>query len=123
MAASADVLLALAVPPVTEQISTVRSFAFAVGRHEGLDQEAIEDLKLALSEVAANGIERGASGIVVSVRPQPRRLDVSVRIQDPGSPPAGSEIDGSQIVRALFPSVRVDTDAGGITTTFSVEQA
>ncbi|HEY7668901.1 MAG TPA: ATP-binding protein [Actinomycetota bacterium] len=125
MTAPADVRLTLSVPPAAEQISTVRSFAFAVGRQEGLDPEAIEDLKLALSEVAANGIERGGSGIEVSVRPRPRRLEVSVRIPEADGPPAASEIeeiDRSQIVRALFPSVRIDAEAGGITTTFSIER-
>jgi anti-sigma regulatory factor (Ser/Thr protein kinase) len=120
MSSNDAVHLALSVPPDPEQISTIRSFAFAVGRHEGLDDEAIEDLKLALSEIAADEIERGAdTPIVVTVR-----LDdlVEFSIEASGARAARPQdrIDRRQIVGALFPSVRIADTPSGVRTTFSV---
>jgi anti-sigma regulatory factor (Ser/Thr protein kinase) len=121
MSSGNAVRLALSVPPNAEQISTIRSFAFAAGRHGGLDEEAIEDLKLALSEIAAEGVERGgATPLVIEVLLGRDLLEVSVD----ASPGQGSSspvrIDRQQLVRALFPTVRVVDSTSGVRTTFSV---
>lgn len=119
--------LRLTVPPLAEEISTMRSFAFAVGRHEGLGEETTEDLKLALSEIAADGIEAGGSSIAISVRTGEGALDVTVEVPGavgPADADAGGEpaLDRAQIVRALFPTAGVRRADGSIVTTFSVDR-
>jgi hypothetical protein len=119
---SAAPILRLSVPPRSEAISTVRSFAFAIGHQAGLGQETTEDLKLALSEIAADGIEGGGSEIVISVVERPGAIDISVDMPNAG--PSGSDgaIDRIQVVRALFPTVRIERRPGTVVTTFSLER-
>lgn len=113
--------LRLSMPPQSEQLSTLRSFALAVGRQEGLDPETVEDLTLALSEIAADGIETGGSAIRVSVLEDPRAIEIAVEIPDAGHAP-GPAVDHAQVVRALFPTVRVDRRADATVTIFSMER-
>lgn len=49
----------LRVPAERSFVSTVRIFAGAIGRRSDLDDERIDDLKLALSEIAAGMIADG----------------------------------------------------------------
>jgi anti-sigma regulatory factor (Ser/Thr protein kinase) len=52
----------LRVPAEASFVSTVRIFAGAIGRQEGLDDERVDDLKLVVSEVAAGLIGDGRHG-------------------------------------------------------------
>jgi anti-sigma regulatory factor (Ser/Thr protein kinase) len=112
----------LSIPPAPDQISTVRSLAFAVGQHAGLSQEAIEDLKLALTEIVTEGIQAGGSSIVVDVAEGADALEVSVETPDAAPSAPDAVLDRAQIVRALFPTVRVRRQPGGVVTSFSVER-
>jgi anti-sigma regulatory factor (Ser/Thr protein kinase) len=121
--APAGTILTLSVPARSEQISIVRSFAYAIGRHQHLDEETIEDLKLALSELAAGGIQGGGSTILVTVQTDAAPMSVSVEVAGAGPSPVDPDVDRAQVVRALFPTVRVDHRPGAVVTTFSLEQA
>jgi anti-sigma regulatory factor (Ser/Thr protein kinase) len=113
--------LTLSVPPDTEQISTIRSFAFAAGRHGGLNEESIEDLKLALSEIAADGVGRGgATPLVVEVLLGRDLLEVSVDAPTGGERSTQDRIDRQQLIRALFPTLTVMEAPSRIRTMFSV---
>jgi hypothetical protein len=115
-------MLRLSVPPRSEEIATVRSFAFAIGRQAGLGQETTEDLKLALSEIAADGIEGGGSEIVIIVVEHPGAIEISVEVPNAASSGSDGAPDRLQVVRALFPTVRVERRHGTIVTTFSLER-
>jgi anti-sigma regulatory factor (Ser/Thr protein kinase) len=113
----------LSVPAISDQISTIRSFAFAIGRHVGFDDETIEDLKLALSEIAADGIEGGGSTIVVTARDRASALELVIEAADARPELAATNVDREQIVQALLPTVRVERRADAIVTTFSLDRA
>jgi anti-sigma regulatory factor (Ser/Thr protein kinase) len=123
--APAGTTLTLSVPARSEQISIVRSFAYAIGRHQRLDEETIEDLKLALSELAAGGIQGGGSTILVTVQTDaaPMSVSVEVEVAGAGPSPVDPDVDRAQVVRALFPTVRIDHRPDAVVTTFSLEQA
>jgi anti-sigma regulatory factor (Ser/Thr protein kinase) len=120
---TSDGIVTLSIPASSDEIATLRSFAYAVGRHHGLGDETIEDLKLALSEIAADGIEGGGTAIAVTVGGRPPAVEVAVEVPGASPNPADPAIDRGQIVRTLFPTVRVDHRPGAVLTTFSVEQA
>jgi anti-sigma regulatory factor (Ser/Thr protein kinase) len=114
--------LRLSVPAQSDQISTLRSFAFAVGRQAGLDEETVEDLKLVLSEIAADGIEGGGSSVSVTVDERPAAIGFSVEVRGARAPRRDPNVDRAQLVLALFPTVRTELRDGGVITTFSLER-
>lgn len=116
----------LDLPPEPISIGTARLFSATVARYFGTLEEAVEDLKLAVSEACTVAIRAN--------EPAGRRLQLAI---EGGSPAltfsiadGGSEIsDGSdplevasgELVRALFPSAEfVPTEDGRADVRFSV---
>jgi anti-sigma regulatory factor (Ser/Thr protein kinase) len=58
----------LRIPAESSQIGTVRILAGAIGRHVGLTEEQVEDLKLVLSELCAEAVEASVAGGFVQMR-------------------------------------------------------
>jgi anti-sigma regulatory factor (Ser/Thr protein kinase) len=112
----------LSVPGRAEEIATVRSFAAAVGRHGGFGPETTEDLKLALSEIAAGGIESGGTAIHVSVREHPGSLQIDVQVPGAADAPMDPILDRTQLLHALFPALVVDRRPSVLATSFSVDR-
>ncbi len=131
----------LDVAPDFDQVRTVRLFAAAVARHYGVDEDRVEDVKVAISEAATNSIKAHRDAgtpapIRVSAVTQDDRLRFSVtdsgrgfsaRVVPPGrdaTSPAGL-LEGSlglALIRALFPDARIDPNASiGMTVSFVLE--
>ena len=85
-----DDLLELQIPPQAEYVGTARLFLAAAGRHFELSEEAVADVKVAVSEVCADAIEdaRRPDHLRIALRSGVDALEVTVSSQ-----PAGIEAD------------------------------
>jgi len=106
--------LVLTAPHTTASLATVRIFAGAAAR-DRLSSESVEDLKLALSELCAGGIERtdGPGRIEVEIALAPDAIDVTCRgVTALASGPAVSANDASRarVVEALIPDAAWSVD-------------
>ena len=111
--------LELQIPPEPEYVGTARLFLAAAGRHFELSEEAVADVKVAVSEVCADAIEADAppAPLKIVIRPRPTALQVEVSPSSPGieaDPPAPAEPSPAgpasfektlrePLVHALFP--------------------
>jgi anti-sigma regulatory factor (Ser/Thr protein kinase) len=108
----------LSIPPSVEHVRTARLVAVAAARRAGLDEETVDDVRLAVGEAVARAVLRhGAAeldaAIDVVVRDDGRAFEVEVHeSSDPGQ---GDEDDGVALalVRALAPEVGLNE--GGLT--------
>ncbi|HLI57847.1 MAG TPA: ATP-binding protein [Actinomycetota bacterium] len=113
--------LELEIPPEAEYVGAARLFLAAVGRHFALDEEAVADMKMAVSEVCAGAAEDLASpGVLrITVRPAEDRIEVEVapvdrRPRHVGSASAALSWETAlrePLVRALFPEASYDAAA------------
>jgi anti-sigma regulatory factor (Ser/Thr protein kinase) len=85
-----DDLLELQIPPQAEYVGTARLFLAAAGRHFELSEEAVADVKVAVSEVCADDIEdpHRPGHLRIAIRSGTDALEVAVSSQ-----PAGIEAD------------------------------
>lgn len=88
-----DDLLELQIPPQAEYVGTARLFLAAAGRHFELSEEAVADVKVAVSEVCADAIEdvRRPDHLRIAMRSGVDALEVTV-----SSEPAGIEADAAE---------------------------
>jgi len=137
---SVDLALEIAADP--EQVRTARLFAGATARHFGLDEEVVEDLKVAISEAVTNAIRsHAAAGVDAPIRVTATagvssiRFDVidrgaSMVLSTPAgeadyTPPMGiGESTLSMVViSALFPSVEIAQGSdGGATVSIVIDR-
>lgn len=121
-----------------EFISTARLFAGAAARYYGCDEDAVQDVKIAVSEACTNAVKAHGTALVampvrVLVRPMGDRVEFHVIDSGGGFQRTGngehklSDTDallesgiGLQIIQALFPDTDVGPNAeGGTTVRFS----
>jgi len=116
----------LELPPEPISIGTARLFSATVARYFGCEEEAVEDLKLAVSEACTVAIRTNEG----------RHRRVHLVIEDGGSALTFSVQDGGssapadadaldvpvgELIRALFPSAEVSANPdGGADVRFSV---
>lgn len=133
--------LVLDVPPDPDQVRTARLFVAAVARHFAVDEERIEDVKVAVSEAVTNSIkahrEAGiADPVRVTVLEKDGELRVSVVDAGPGfnapepvtgsapATPAAGLFEGSlglELIRSLFPDLSIERNPDrGMTVSFVV---
>lgn len=133
----------LAIPPAPESVSVCRLFVGAVARHYAVDEDAVGDLKVAVSEAVTNAIkaheEVGRDHVAVRVRVvcDDQSCRVEVRDEGPGfqPPPPVSEgaitpplglYEGSLgllLIRTLFPEAEIVAgEKGGTTVRFAVKR-
>jgi anti-sigma regulatory factor (Ser/Thr protein kinase) len=116
----------LNLPPRSELLGTARSFAAAVARHYELGGEAIEDLKVAISEACVDALLVGErlhvhaseGGRVVSFTVDLPREDTG-----PTADQAQDELGAAarfELIRSLFPDANLETDAGRRRVRFSL---
>ncbi len=112
--------LSLEIPPDPAHIVTARSFAGGVARAFGLDDEASDALKLILTEVCSEAIERRRGGrIVISVSAGTDPIRVTV---------AADGVLGDQaeptyrrtLIEALAPDVRFDEQEDRLSVRFTL---
>jgi anti-sigma regulatory factor (Ser/Thr protein kinase) len=109
----------LDLPPRSELLGTARSFAAAVARHYELGGEAIEDLKVAISEACVDALLVGERvRVLASEREHAVSFSVDLPRENAG-PTAEQARDelGSparfELIRSLFPDATLETDEGG----------
>lgn len=119
--------LVLAIPPDPEVISVGRLFLASVCRHLGMDEDQIDDVKIAVSEALTNAVKAHLGSDVVrpirlAVRlgPQPAvevsgagpgfDADTQATLPDAVTPLAGL-YEGSlglMLIKSLFPDVEIE---------------
>jgi Histidine kinase-like ATPase domain len=121
---------ALVIPADPAYVGTVRYFAATIARHEGLPEELIDDLRLAVSEACAEAIDAGVTGSIrVALSLEPERIDVEVTsgsAQSEGEPHAREApvpIYRMQLIRALFPDAMTAPGHGVRVVRFTVPHA
>ncbi len=102
----------LRVPARADLIGTLRVFVSTIARHVGLDDDAIEDVKLAVSEACADPVEAGVDGpveLVIAADAAGLRVEIASRVwaEGPAAPELPEGIDARtfdrvELVRALF---------------------
>ena len=134
--------LVLEIAPEAEHIRTARLFAAAAARHFSVDEERVEDLKVAISEACTNSFRAHESAqlsdpVVVVAAPAEEGvrfsvIDAGVGFEPPGAddqdytPPQGL-FEGSlglALIRTLFPNTKITRNADrGMTVSFVVSAA
>lgn len=116
--------VSLEVPTDPAQIATIRSFAAAMGRNAALPEEAVDDLSLALSEIAAIAVEGDAGGTIrVDVDLADDGLEVTVSAPDVAPREGPSSVpDRRSLLEALFPSISETSVGTERVTRFRVDQ-
>ena len=101
----------LSIPPSVEHVRTARLVAVAAARRVGLDEETVDDVRLAVGEAVARAVLRhGAADLTqhvdVVVREDGHGFEVEVH--DRSDPAVPDEDDGVALalVRALVPELR-----------------
>lgn len=109
--------------PAAEHLGTARSFAAAVARHYDVAGEAVEDLKIAISEACVDALVAGSPirlraeevGNAVSFAveaPEGGVTDEQQALDDLGAPAR------LELIRSLFPDTSVQTEEGRRTIRF-----
>lgn len=114
---------ALALPSRSEHLGTARSFAAAVARHFAVAGEAVEDLKIAISEACVDAIAAGEP-ILVRAEDEGRSIAFSVDAPDGHGPGAAPDELGAlgrmELIRSLFPDATVVAEDGRRAIRFSL---
>lgn len=122
--AAAD-LVRLQVPASPEHVATMRSFAGAVARHFGCAEETIDDLRVAVTEAAAQALDETQSpdrfGFDLTAWLEERtlmvQLEPAARFLSPREPAELDPASGERrwaLISALFPGAQISReDTGG----------
>jgi anti-sigma regulatory factor (Ser/Thr protein kinase) len=98
----------LRIPADASQIGTVRILAGAIGRHVGLSDERVEDLKLVLSELCAEAVEASGPGGFVEMRFEQEADSLAIEVRTPATSSQMKRNDSSdqrrRLLDALVPS-------------------
>jgi len=114
----------LRVPAEGSFVATVRIFAGAIGRRSDLDAERIDDLKLALSEIATGMIAEGteARSLAFEIATDERGLHVRTTGPLTGMD-AGADLGADhrrRLLEALVPDAEWSADGDQQLVTFSL---
>jgi serine/threonine-protein kinase RsbW len=126
----------LDLPPDAASIRTARLFAAAIARHFLVNEDAVEDLKLAISEACTNAVKAHAEASVsdpVTITAQSSGDAILFEVSDAGNgfiPPPVEEMRtppqglfegslGLTLINSLFPDVQiVPNPERGVTVSF-----
>jgi anti-sigma regulatory factor (Ser/Thr protein kinase) len=104
---------ALELPPDPAYLATARLFASTVARQLEVDEERIEDLKLAVSEACTVGMTSGDSPLRLAATHQDGRLFFEVTVRGPEMDPLpdlGDDVGatlGTGLIEALFEGTEI----------------
>jgi anti-sigma regulatory factor (Ser/Thr protein kinase) len=117
----------LELPPEPISIGTARLFSATVARFFGTQEEAVEDLKLAVSEACTVAIRANeAAGRRIRLLIEGGRPDLAFSVPDGGSTVTDRtdplDVASGELILALFPSAEVAaTTEGRADVRFSVQ--
>jgi anti-sigma regulatory factor (Ser/Thr protein kinase) len=117
----------LELPPEPISIGTARLFSATVARFFGTQEEAVEDLKLAVSEACTVAIRANeAAGRRIRLLIEGGRPDLAFSVPDGGSMVTDRadplDVASGELILALFPSAEVAaTTEGRADVRFSVQ--
>ena len=118
-------LFELQLPAHAEHLATARSFAAAVARHYDVMGEAVEDLKIAVSEACVDALVAG-TGIRVKAEEVGRAVAFEVDAPEAAETPEQEALDevGAparlELIRSLFGDATIDADYRGRAIRFSL---
>jgi hypothetical protein len=117
-------LFDLQLPPQAEHLATARSFAAAVARHYDMMGEAVEDLKIAISEACIDALVAG-TGIRVRAEEIGRAVTFAVDAPETEQTPQAAldELGAParlELIRSLFADTAIEHDLGRRTIRFSL---
>lgn len=127
----------LRIPPMPEYVSTARLFIGEAGRHFGVSEEILADLKVAISEACTGAIQvQGAEGlddqILIGVGPTDQGILIEVTSAAGFAPKASDDWDpatptelfqkilGVGVIHALFPEVEFIDNPMGLTVRLAI---
>lgn len=116
----------LSIPPSVEHVRTARLVAVAAARRAGLDEETVDDVRLAVGEAVARAVLRhGAAEVAapvdVVVRDDGHAFEVEVHDRTDPSVPDDDDGVALALVRAVVPETRADT--GSVTLVWPSDRA
>ena len=103
----------LTIPPAAEHVRTARLVAVAAARRVGLDEEVVDDVRLAVGEVVGRAVRRHiavgtAADVALVLRDDASRFTVEVTDSADQVLPDDDEGVALALVSALVPDLRVD---------------
>jgi hypothetical protein len=101
-------------------LATARLFAAAAARAAGCDDDAIEDVRLAVSEACAQSMRGSVDGDRIGIG---ARVDISgvvFTVEGPTGQAGNDDIDGLDLVATLFPSTATTVDGDRTRVRFDV---
>jgi hypothetical protein len=122
----------LTLPPRPDHLGAARSFAAAVARHYEITGEAVEDLKIAISEACVDALLAGAP---IHVEAEDFGRSIEFRVEAPAPDlAADGRLDTPEraaldelgaparinLIRSLFPDALVSDEDGARTIRFSL---
>lgn len=123
----------LNVPADPAYVATARMFGSAIARHFGMGEEAVEDLKLGISEACAVVMRDGSGGLLLRVWERDGGLELEVLGEagvgeagiagsgDERTPQSFARSVASEVLEALFEDASIDPGgAGGSRVAFSL---
>ena len=99
-------------------LATARLFAAAAARVAGCDDDVVEDVRLAVSEACARSIRGGGDGDRIAIDAHVSLRGVAFVVDGPSGPAADQDIDGLDLVAALFPAASTSKDGSRTTVRF-----
>jgi anti-sigma regulatory factor (Ser/Thr protein kinase) len=104
----------LSIPPLPENVRTARLVAVAAARRAGLDEETVDDVRLAVGETVARAVLRCASSSIedpveIVLRDDGAHFEVEV-LAASGSATDDDDDLARALVRALVPDAELSGD-------------
>jgi anti-sigma regulatory factor (Ser/Thr protein kinase) len=119
--------LALELAPDPVLLAAARLFAAASARLAGCNEEAVEDVRLAVSEACTRAMRRAASGSEDRIRVETRSEGdvLTVEVLGPASEAPAASVDDPAIdlVTALFPDAAESVHDGAVRLRFSAPRS
>jgi serine/threonine-protein kinase RsbW len=109
----------LRLPAAPEYVSLARLAAAEAAVRSGLDQEAVEDVRLAVSEACTNAVESSPDDGVVELTIEPGDVELSIEVSMGCAPEGGARTDGDaeayglELIRDLTDEFACDALPGG----------
>lgn len=122
-------IFSLEIPADPAYVATARLFSAAVGRQLGLEEERVDDLKLAISEACIVVMREGSGTILLRMNARDGGLGfelfgsgtVAATLEEGGTPQDFSRGVATEMIRALFEGAAIEASDRGTRVVFSVE--